>query len=87
MLLGDPKVKVLLVNVHGGGMTVCDTVAEAISFAYARAPRKLPIVFRAAGQNAAWALSIMKDRRLPFERFDGMTQAVARAVAIAGGAR
>ncbi len=87
VLLGDPTVKVLLVNVHGGGMTVCDTVAEAISFAYARAPRKLPIVFRAAGQNAAWAVSIMKDRRLPFERFDGMTQAVARAVAIAGGAR
>ena len=87
VLLGDPNVKVLLVNVHGGGMTVCDTVAEAISFAYARAPRKLPIVFRAAGQNAAWAASIMKDRRLPFERFDGMTQAVARAVAIAGGAR
>jgi len=84
VLLQDPKVTVILVNVHGGGMTVCDTVAEGISFAYARAARKVPIVFRAAGQNAAWALTIMKDRRLPFERVDGIGQAAARAVAKAG---
>jgi succinyl-CoA synthetase beta subunit len=84
VLLQDPKVSVILVNVHGGGMTVCDTVAEGISFAYARAERKVPIVFRAAGQNAAWALTIMKDRRLPFERVDGIGPAAARAVARAG---
>lgn len=87
VLLQDPKVAVILVNVHGGGMTVCDTIAEGISFAYARAARKAPIVFRAAGQNAAWALTIMKDRRLPFERVDGMKEAVARAVGMAGGRR
>jgi succinyl-CoA synthetase beta subunit len=69
-------------------MTVCDTVAEAIGFAYARSDRRPPIVYRAAGQNAPWALSIMKDRRLPFEKFDDMTGAVARAVAVAkSGAR
>jgi len=84
VLLQDPKVAVILVNVHGGGMTVCDTVAEGISFAYARSARKPPIVFRAAGQNAAWALTIMKDRRLPFEPVDGIGQAVARAAAKAG---
>ena len=83
LLLANPKVKVLLVNVHGGGMTVCDTVAEAINFAYARSSRKLPIVYRAAGQNADWALTIMKDRKLPFEKMDNMTDAAARAVAIA----
>jgi succinyl-CoA synthetase beta subunit len=87
VLLQDANVSVILVNVHGGGMTVCDTVAEAINFAYARSQRKVPIVFRAAGQNAAWALKIMRDRRLPFEQVDGMGPAVARAVAIAGGRR
>lgn len=86
VLLDDPKVKVILVNVHGGGMTVCDTVAEAINFAYSRSTRKPPIVFRAAGQNAPWALTIMKDRRLPFERRDDISGAVARAVALAKGA-
>ncbi len=83
LLLADPKVKVLLVNVHGGGMTVCDTVAEALNFAYARSARKLPIVYRAAGQNAEWALTIMKDRKLPFEKFHNMSDAAARAVAVA----
>ena len=87
VLLADPAVKVILVNVHGGGMTVCDTVAEGINFAYMRARRKPPIVFRAAGQNAAWALTIMKDRRLPFERVDGASAAVAAAVGKASGGR
>lgn len=85
LLLSDPGVKVLLVNVHGGGMTVCDTVAEALTFAYARAPRKVPVVFRAAGQNADWARSIMKDRRLPHENAFSIRAAAARAVAIACG--
>ena len=86
LLLEDPQVKVILVNVHGGGMTVCDTVAEAINFAYARAKRQPPIVFRAEGQNAPQALTIMRDRQLPFEHAPDMTRAVARAIAIAKGA-
>lgn len=85
VLLQDPSVDRILVNVHGGGMTVCDTVAEAINFAYMRAARKVPIVFRAAGQNADWAVTIMKDRRLPFERVETMTDAVARAMKGTGG--
>ncbi len=85
LLLEDPAVKVILVNVHGGGMTVCDTIAEGINFAYMRSSRRLPIVFRAAGQNAEWALTIMRDRHLPFETCDDMTHAVQRAVAVAAG--
>jgi succinyl-CoA synthetase beta subunit len=86
VLLDDPGVNVILVNVHGGGMTVCDTVAEGINFAYSRSARKVPIVFRAAGQNAAWAQTIMKDRRLPLEPRDDIAGAAARAVALAKGA-
>ena len=29
-LMADPRVSVLLVNIHGGGLTRCDTVAEGI---------------------------------------------------------
>lgn len=86
ILLDDPDVNVLLVNVHGGGMTVCDTVAEGITFAYSRAKRRPPIVFRAAGQNAQWAETIMKHRHLPFEPAPDMTRAIARATALAKGA-
>lgn len=86
VLLEDPAVRAILVNVHGGGMTVCDTVAEAINIAYSRSARKPPIVFRAAGQNASWALKIMKDRRLPFEPHDDISGAVRRVIALAKGA-
>ena len=85
MLIERPSLKVILVNVHGGGMTVCDTIAEAMNFAYSRTGSKIPIVYRAAGQNAPWALLIMKDRRLPFRQFDTMTEAVDAAVEIAAG--
>jgi len=82
LLLGDPSVKLILLNVHGGGMTVCDTVAEGVAFAYSRSERKLPIVARMAGQGAEWALRILRERRLPHETFPDMSQAIRRAVEI-----
>ncbi len=85
MLIENPRVKVILVNIHGGGMTVCDTIAEAMNFAYSRTGSDKPIIYRAAGQNAPWALSIMTNRRLPFTRFDTMTEAVRQAVSVAAG--
>ncbi|SFE42206.1 succinate--CoA ligase subunit beta [Roseivivax sediminis] len=83
LLLEEPRAKVILLNVHGGGMTACDTVAEGISFAYSRSERKLPVVARLAGQNAEWGLRILKDRKIPVEIHDTMTDAIARAVEIA----
>jgi len=85
LLLEDPNVRVILVNIHGGGMTTCDTVAEGISFAYSKSGRKPPIVYRAAGQNADWSYRVMADRRLPFTPVQTMSQAIGRAVQIAGG--
>ncbi len=87
MLLQDPSVTVVLVNVHGGGMTACDTVAEGFAIAYARAERKPPVVVRLAGQNADWARTMLKDRRLPIEDFSDMSSAIARAVQVAKGGR
>lgn len=88
LLLKDKAVKAILLNVHGGGMTVCDTVAEGVAFAYSRSDRKLPVVARLAGVNAEWGLQILQDRRLPVETFPDMPGAVARAVELASkGAR
>ena len=83
LLLADPKIKVLLINVHGGGMTTCDTVVEALAFANAHADRKLPVVFRAAGQNADYARMLLKDRRIAHEPVDSISDAVKRAIALA----
>ncbi len=87
ILLRDPSVKALLLNVHGGGMTVCDTVAEGVAFAYARATRKPPVAARLAGQNADWGLKILKDRAVPVTIYDDMKSAVKGAVEMASGGR
>ena len=36
LVLENPNVRTVLVNIHGGGMTPCDTVAEAISMSLRR---------------------------------------------------
>ncbi len=85
LLLADPKVKVILVNVHGGGMTSCDTIVEAIHIAVRRTGRKVPIVLRTAGQNADYALRMMADRRIAHEVANSITAAARRAVELARG--
>ncbi len=85
LILKDPNVRVVLLNVHGGGMTVCDTVAEGVAFAYARAQKAPPVVARLAGQNADWGYRILKDRKVPVETFGTMGEAVKRAVELARG--
>lgn len=88
LILSDPNVKVVLLNVHGGGMTVCDTVAEGVAFAYMRAKNQPPVVARLAGQNADYGHKILKERsRARVETFGTMSEAVKRAVALAKGAR
>lgn len=85
LLLSNPAVKVLLINVHGGGMTSCDTIVEALSVAMRWSGRRVPVVFRAAGHNATYAQKMMVDRRIPHEQAKTMAEAVERAVAIAAG--
>lgn len=86
LLLKDTRVRAILLNVHGGGMTVCDTVAEGVAFAYSRSERKPPCIARLAGVNADWGNQILRDRKVPVETFDDMKRAVIRAVETAGGA-
>jgi succinyl-CoA synthetase beta subunit len=83
LLLADPAVKVILVNVHGGGMTSCDTIVEAIHIAMRWSGRKIPIVFRAAGQNAEYARRLIVDRRIAHEVALSMSAAARRAVELA----
>jgi succinyl-CoA synthetase beta subunit len=85
LLLADPAVKVILVNVHGGGMTSCDTIVEAIHIAMRWSGRKVPIVFRAAGQNADYARKMIADRRIGHEVAASISAAAQRAVALAKG--
>lgn len=83
LLLADPNVRCILLNVHGGGITLGDTVAEGVSVAYGHAKRKVPLVARISGQNADRGLAILKEHRLPVEVVGTTSEAVARAIALA----
>ncbi len=80
LVLTNPRTKVLLVNVHGGGMQRCDTIAEGIAIAACRAPRKVPIITRFAGNNAEFAAVRLEGAGISFEQTDSMQQAVRLAV-------
>lgn len=83
LLLQEPSVTAILLNVHGGGMTVCDTIAEGVNFAYSRNNGTKPVIARLAGQNAEWGQRILVDRKVPVEICGTMSEAVKRAVEIA----
>lgn len=80
LVISGPRTKVLLVNVHGGGMQRCDTIAEGIAVAACRAPRQVPIIARFAGNNAEFAAVRLEGAGLKFQTASTMQQAVRLAV-------
>jgi succinyl-CoA synthetase beta subunit len=85
MILDNPRAKVLLVNVFGGGMQACDTVVDGLAIAFRRSGRVMPIVLRITGNNEAFAKMRLANFNLPKTDCADMGQAAARAVAIAQG--
>lgn len=85
LVFETPGLKALLVNIHGGGMTPCDTIAEGLGISMRRIGSKLPIVLRAAGNNADFARRFLKNCGVAFHDAADMSEAVARVTAIAKG--
>jgi succinyl-CoA synthetase beta subunit len=85
LVLDNPRVKVLLVNVFGGGMQPCDTIVEGLGIAFRRHSRRLPIVLRVKGNNEEMARLRLANFDLQKIECTDMWQAVTRAVAIAQG--
>lgn len=80
LVLSNPGTKALLVNVHGGGMQRCDTIAEGICVALNRCERQLPIVVRFAGNNAEFARVRLETSGVDFVNAANITDAVSKAV-------
>jgi succinyl-CoA synthetase beta subunit len=87
LVLDNPKVKVILVNVYGGGMQPCDTIIEGLGIAFRRKGRVLPLVLRITGNNEDIARVRIESFGLPKTQSPDMWQAATRAVAIAQGKR
>ncbi len=87
LLLDNPKIRTLLINVHGGGMQSCDTIAEGLGVALRRSGRKLPIVIRLAGQNAEFARNRLANFGCAVIEAADMGAAAERAVQVAATGR
>jgi succinyl-CoA synthetase beta subunit len=91
MLLNNPAVKAILVNVYGGGVLRCDTVAEGIAEACKSRGLHVPLIVRAAGTNREMAQKILTGQGIAVSYARNMADAAAKAVhaarmATAGGA-
>jgi len=79
VILSDPAVKSVLVNVFGG-ITACDAVADGIVRALDRVELTKPLVVRLDGNNAERGRAILRDAALPgVHQFDTMDGAAGRA--------
>ncbi len=84
LLLSDPGVKVILVNIFGGIMQ-CDVIASGIVEAVGRTGLDIPLVVRLKGTHVAQGRQILYDSGLPILQAEGFREAVQKAVAAAGG--
>ena len=86
LVLENPRVKVMLVNIVGGGITRCDVVAEALASACRAAGRSVPIVARFEGVNREIARKVLRDTGVDAEQAESLGDAAVRAVRAASGA-
>lgn len=83
LIATNPQVRSVLVNVHGGGMQRCDTIADGIGIAFRRFGCSVPIVVRLAGNNAEFAATRLKSYGVSVVETADMWQAVNTAVQLA----
>jgi len=83
LILADPNVKAILVNIFGG-ITRGDEVARGLIEARAQQERDVPMVVRIVGTNAAEAARLLEEAR--FVTAASLDEAAAKAVAAAKGA-
>lgn len=80
LILSNERTRAILVNVHGGGMQRCDTIAEGIAMGMRGCKRELAMIVRLAGNNADFARIRLKAAGLAFEEARDMRHAAELAV-------
>ena len=80
LILADPKVKAILVNIFGG-IVRCDLVAEGVVQAAKAIGVEVPIVVRLDGTNAERGKQLLRESGLGITPADGMADAAEKVVA------
>ena len=83
IILSDPNVKGILVNIFGGIMQ-CDIIATGIVEAVKETHLKLPLVVRLEGNNVELGKKILRDSGLPLISGDSMADAAKKIVQAVG---
>jgi succinyl-CoA synthetase beta subunit len=84
ILLADPSVKAVLINIFGGIMK-CDTIATAVIAAFKEVKPKVPFVVRLEGTNVGEGRKLLKDSGLNLTPATDLTDAAKKVVAAAKG--
>jgi succinyl-CoA synthetase beta subunit len=80
IMLKNPKVKAILVNIFGGIMR-CDTIAEGVVAACKAVNLQVPLVVRMKGTNEDKGKKMLAESGLPIISADTMAEAAQRVVA------
>jgi succinyl-CoA synthetase beta subunit len=80
IMLSNPKVKAILVNIFGGIMK-CDTIANGVVAAAREVKLSVPLVVRMKGTNEDLGRKILEESALPIIAADNMAEAARKVVA------
>ena len=82
IILKDPEVKVVLVNIFGG-IVRCDLIAEGVVAAIKEVNVDIPVVVRLEGNNAVLGAKILSDADIEIQSINNLTDAANKAVELA----
>jgi succinyl-CoA synthetase beta subunit len=87
LILSDPDVEAILINVFGGGIMRCDTIADGIILAAREFPVQVPMIVRLAGVNADFAIVRLRDSGLVITFAEDIPDAAEKVIKAASEAR
>ncbi|MBI5624968.1 MAG: ADP-forming succinate--CoA ligase subunit beta [Elusimicrobia bacterium] len=79
IILTDPKVKAVLINIFGGIMK-CDVIAEGVLTAVQKVKLKVPLIVRLEGTNVERGRELLKKSGLKLTAADSLWDAAQKAV-------
>jgi succinyl-CoA synthetase beta subunit len=79
IIMADPNVKAILVNIFGGIMR-CDIIAEGIITAVKDVGMQIPVIVRLEGTNVELGKQMLQSSGLNIISADGLTDAAKQAV-------
>lgn len=82
IILDDPEVKVVLVNIFGG-IVRCDLIAEGVLAAIEEVGVNIPVVVRLEGNNADLGSEILSKANIKIESINNLGDAAKKAVELA----